>query len=171
MSSQVAGDRMEGSVEDHVRACEALIEAENEKFSPDNAVIAALCDSVRFTREVEARRRMGAARQEIEAKAKRQAPEWEPATDEEKPRSWVVSAIESGSIAKCAELLHMGIGGSGDYLWDWEILALANALDMRDREWRQPTSAYDAAWRQVAICAAREGWIEWSNRGKKRLGT
>lgn len=46
----VAG-RLEGSIEAHVRACHVLLADEQEKIAPDNALISALCDSVRLARE------------------------------------------------------------------------------------------------------------------------
>lgn len=47
----VAGRKLETSLGDHVRRCEALILEEQERVNPDNALIAALCDSVRLARE------------------------------------------------------------------------------------------------------------------------
>ncbi len=49
--SVVAGNRMERSVVDFVRACEAHIEVEQERADPDTALIDLLCDAVRFTRD------------------------------------------------------------------------------------------------------------------------
>ena len=42
---------LERSIEDLERACLVLIKDEQEKINPDNALIAALCDSVRMGRE------------------------------------------------------------------------------------------------------------------------
>ncbi len=47
----VAGERMDRSIADFVRACEVTIEDEQSKPAPDTALIALLCDAVRLTRE------------------------------------------------------------------------------------------------------------------------
>ena len=47
----VAGRRLDRSVADFVRSCEVLIREQQERASPDNAVIATLCDAVRLARE------------------------------------------------------------------------------------------------------------------------
>jgi hypothetical protein len=47
----VGGDWMEQTIATHVTRCEHLIAEEQAKVSPDNALIAALCDSVRMARE------------------------------------------------------------------------------------------------------------------------
>ena len=51
----VGGSYMERTVEDFVRACEVMIGHEQEKIAPDNALVALLCDAVRFSREVDRR--------------------------------------------------------------------------------------------------------------------
>lgn len=49
--SLVAGERMERTLDDFVRACEVLLDEEQSKVAPNNALIAVLCDAVRLTRE------------------------------------------------------------------------------------------------------------------------
>ena len=51
MSEMVAGEWMEATIGMHVARCEHLIREEQAKPSPDNALIAVLCDSVRMARE------------------------------------------------------------------------------------------------------------------------
>jgi hypothetical protein len=43
---------MEGSIADLEHRCLLLMEEEQRKIAPDNALIATLCDTVRFCREV-----------------------------------------------------------------------------------------------------------------------
>ncbi len=50
MSVMVAG-RMGRSIAEHERACLVLIEEEQSKIAPNNALISVLCDSVRMGRE------------------------------------------------------------------------------------------------------------------------
>ena len=47
----VAGEWMEKTIAEHVRACEVLIGEEQRKPSPANHLVAVLCDSVRMARE------------------------------------------------------------------------------------------------------------------------
>lgn len=42
---------LEKPIADHERACLVLLREEQEKLSPNNALIAVLCDSVRLGRE------------------------------------------------------------------------------------------------------------------------
>ena len=49
--SIVAGSRLLGSIADFVRACETHIVEEQDMPSPNNALIATLCDAVRLARE------------------------------------------------------------------------------------------------------------------------
>jgi hypothetical protein len=49
--SLVAGDRLERSLVDFVRACETILEEEQRLVSPNNALIGLLCDAVRLARE------------------------------------------------------------------------------------------------------------------------
>lgn len=50
----VGGSVMQRSVGDLVRACEVRLAEEVESAAPDNALVALLCDVVRYTRETEA---------------------------------------------------------------------------------------------------------------------
>lgn len=50
--SMVAGNRMERSTGDFVRACEVLLREEQERPLPNNALVSVLCDAVRLTREL-----------------------------------------------------------------------------------------------------------------------
>lgn len=47
----VAGEELTTSVSSFYRRCFVLLDEEQRKISPDNALIALLCDAVRFTRE------------------------------------------------------------------------------------------------------------------------
>lgn len=50
----VGGSVMQRSVEELVRACELLLVNEVNRAAPDNALVAVLCDVVRYTRETTA---------------------------------------------------------------------------------------------------------------------
>lgn len=47
----VGGRRMDRSLADFERACRVLLMEEQERVSPNNALISVLCDAVRLSRE------------------------------------------------------------------------------------------------------------------------
>lgn len=47
----VAGDVMERSLDDFIKACCVHIQMEQRQPTPDNALISVLCDAVRLARE------------------------------------------------------------------------------------------------------------------------
>lgn len=47
----VAGERLNGSISDYYRRLLVCLDEEQRKLNPDTALIAVLCDAVRFTRE------------------------------------------------------------------------------------------------------------------------
>jgi len=48
---KIAGRMMDGTIAEHVRACEVLIEQEQYQVMPNNHLISVLCESVRMSRE------------------------------------------------------------------------------------------------------------------------
>ena len=48
---QVGGEVMSGSLVEFERRCRLYLEVEQSKLSPDNCLIALLCDAVRLSRE------------------------------------------------------------------------------------------------------------------------
>ena len=49
--AEIAGDVCGRTLAEFIHACEVHIAAEQEKISPDTALIALLCDAVRLSRE------------------------------------------------------------------------------------------------------------------------
>lgn len=48
---EIGGDALPITIEAHVRSCRVLLDEEQRRPNPDNALIATLCNSVRLARE------------------------------------------------------------------------------------------------------------------------